>query len=390
MPKAKQKKAKRKRPTEAGEDLALTIELAEEGDSYWQLKLAEKYNEGTEIPKNEAEAFRWYLAAAEQGKSDAMYPVANAYFCGLGVEQSKKEALKWASRLAYPETTEAFSKTYMSQMLNAQILMAGIYYTPGELYDPVTAYGWLLLAICYGQPWNVEETQFNYEIRQIEIRTNRVVTETLADASFQPPAQFRRIPRAMPDGADNHLGRFLFDDEINGIRPRLRKFGFAGQPAGETKSFGVVANCFEKSPQLLGESLANSRLALVIKVNGLGKFPLGILFNDDPKTHRLARNRFSMSATTSSSGRQRSGCASARSARRSSSAICSGVSSSSNFSRSCSKTSRCSSNGSRFTCSMTCVALMAVIYSVDSFVQAGFFARADSSFIIQPSSFCQA
>ena len=38
------------------------------------------------------------------------------------------------------------------------------------------------------------------KIRQIEIRTNRSVTETLAGVSLQPPAQFRRIPRAVENG----------------------------------------------------------------------------------------------------------------------------------------------------------------------------------------------
>ena len=212
------------------------------------------------------------------------------------------------------------------------------------------------------------------KIRQIGLRTNRIVTETLAGVSFQPSPQSCRIPRAMPDGADNHFGSLAFDNEEYGIRPRVWHFGFLGQPAGEGKASGVLANRFEKSPQFLGESLADTWLALVIKSRRLGEFPFSLLLNDHPKTHRAARNRFSISATTSSSGRQRSGCASARSARRSSSAICSGVSVSSNLSRSCSKTSRCSSNGSRSSCAKTWAwaALMALIYSVDSFTQAEF------------------
>jgi hypothetical protein len=204
------------------------------------------------------------------------------------------------------------------------------------------------------------------KIRQIELRTKRIVTAPLASFSFQPSPQFRRIPRAMPDGADNHFGSLAFDHEEYGIRPRIWHFGFLGQPTGEGKSFRVLANRFEKTLQLFGESLADSRLVLVVKNNRVGEFPFRFLFDDHPKTHRLARNRFSMSATTSSSGRQSSGCASARSARRSSSAICSGVSSSSNLSRSCSKTSRCSSNGSWSSCSKTWawLALMPLIYSV--------------------------
>ncbi len=243
-------------------------------------------------------------------------------------------------------------------------------------------------------------------IRQIDLRTNRIVTEsaergcpsrststlvrtlessqdllpieaaaggTPALRLFQPPAQFRRIPRVVPDGADNYFRDCGFDYKKNGIRPRFRKSGFAGQPADHAKSFRVFTNDFEKGAQVAGKSLTDPRFASVVEVNRLGKFLLCFFFNDDAKRHCLARNRFSMSATTSSSGRQSSGCASARSARQSSSAICPGVrvsSKPSNFSRRCSKTSRCSSNGSFSTCSKTWVALMAAIYPFDLPAQA--------------------
>ena len=194
------------------------------------------------------------------------------------------------------------------------------------------------------------------KIRQIELRTNRIVTETLAGISFQPSPQFRWIARTMPDGADDYFGSMAFDNEEYGIRPRLWHFGFLSQPTGEGKSFRVLANRFEETLQLFGESLTDSRLAFIVKNNGLGEFPFCFFFDDHPKTHRVARNRFSMSATTSSSGRQSSGCASARSARWSSSAICSGVSSSSKSrttSRIFSKASCCSANGSLQNCSTT-------------------------------------
>src|ERR1035437_6896672 len=136
------------------------------------------------------------------------------------------------------------------------------------------------------------------KIRQIELRTNRIVTETLAGFSFQPSPQFRRIPRAMPDGADNHLGSLAFDNEEYGIRPRVWHFGFLCQPTGKWEAVRVLANGFEKSLQLFGESLADSRLAFVVKNNRIGEFTFGLLLNDHPKTHRVARNRFSISATT--------------------------------------------------------------------------------------------
>ena len=200
---------------------------------------------------------------------------------------------------------------------------------------------------------------------------NGLASAILPGVSFQPPAQFRRISRTMPDGADNHLGSLVFNDEKYRIWPRGGHFCFLSQPAGKGKAGGVLANGFEKSLQIFGESLTDSRLAPVIKFDGLGKFPFRLRLDGNAQTHRPARNGFSRSATTSSSGRQRSGCASARSARRSSSAICSGVSRSSNLSRSCSKTSRCSSNGSRSSCSKTWIwaALMSLIYPVTGAMQ---------------------
>jgi TPR repeat protein len=144
------------------QDFASTLELAREGNPLDQIALAEMYLEGTKIPKNEAEAFRWYLAAASQGDCQGMYNVGVSYFQGLGVERNTNEAIKWLSRLAYPETTEDCSG--LSLMLYAQMFMAAIYRIPGETYDPATAYGWLLLAICYGQPWNVTATPFNARI----------------------------------------------------------------------------------------------------------------------------------------------------------------------------------------------------------------------------------
>ena len=60
------------------------------------------YLEGTKIPKNEAEAFRWYLAAAAQGDSKGMFNVGASYVHGLGVEPDKNEAIKWLFQISLP------------------------------------------------------------------------------------------------------------------------------------------------------------------------------------------------------------------------------------------------------------------------------------------------
>lgn len=145
--------------------------MAEEGSARFQLRLAEIYREGKTVPKNDAEAFRWFLCAANQGEVMAFNPVAESFFHGLGTNRDLRAAHKWASRLAFPETTEAPTKTYMSLMLNAQVTMAAIHNTPGELYDKVKAYAWVLLAICYGQPSFTGITPVNLPL--VEAEDNR-------------------------------------------------------------------------------------------------------------------------------------------------------------------------------------------------------------------------
>ena len=97
------------------------------------------------------------------------------------------------------------------------------------------------------------------KIRQIELRTNRIVTEAVAGArlcepqparfannqnnfesvlycevaagrrpalrSLQPSPQFRRIPRTVPDRKNFNFAMFHIDREVNRVRPRRWHFG---------------------------------------------------------------------------------------------------------------------------------------------------------------------
>ena len=211
------------------------------------------------------------------------------------------------------------------------------------------------------------------KIRQIELRTNRIVTETLAGFSFQPSPQFRWIPRPMPDRKNFHLTMLGVHGKINRVRPRRWNFGFPGSGGSAKKSFGLVSKCVEQFPKRNIQPMTDSRLALVIKHHGFMPVLFSGSLNYDRKSHFLARRRSSISAKTWSTGLPRPGFFSASSARRSSSATCSGVSSGSNSSRRRAKTWYCSSNGSLLICSKTCAALMAAIYSFDLSAQAGVF-----------------
>ena len=212
-------------------------------------------------------------------------------------------------------------------------------------------------------------------------RLTRAQYEAFSPPLFQPSPEFGGIPTAMPDGADNHFTGFRFDCVINRIRP-IQNFSLTGQACGAGKSFRISANLPKNTKDVAGKSLSKPGFSFIIKVNCVGEFSFGSFFNDGPKDHRLARYRFSISATTSSKGRQRSGCLKASSARRSSSAICSGVNSSSNSPNSwriCSTTSCCSSGGNRRICSKISAALMPQKYPNLPRNQAGITCPIDSA-----------
>ena len=210
------------------------------------------------------------------------------------------------------------------------------------------------------------------KIRQIEIRTNRIVTETLAGRLFQPPAQLVRVPRAMPDRQDFDFVMVRIYCEINGVWPRSGQLGFSRLSRCSRKSSRITRQALEKNLECIIKPQTEPRFLSLVPVYSLIPFAFGCSIRNDPECHFLARIRFLISAETSAIGVPRPGCLSASSARRSSSATCSGVKSSSNLSRRCSKTSRCSSNGSFSICSKTWAALMPAIYTLDGRAQAAF------------------
>ena len=200
-----------------------------------------------------------------------------------------------------------------------------------------------------------------------------IANETLARRLFQSPPQFRRIPCAMKNGS--HIDGIQFNRIVNAVFAKFFESHFVSVGRGEAKSFRELQNLLEGGVNFPSEFFTQAGTLCFIPCCRVFKFQAGKRRENDSAFHalRLLRRSWS-SACTVSHGMPRSGCCRSSSARRSNSASCSGVGSASNFSRSCSKTSRCSSNGSFSTCSMICAALMAAIYSVDSRVQAGVFA----------------
>ena len=69
--------------------------LAEQGNADAQFNLAFLYRNGQGVPRDNAEAGRWFRLAAEQGDADAQYNLAFIYDTGAGVAQDEAAAVRW-------------------------------------------------------------------------------------------------------------------------------------------------------------------------------------------------------------------------------------------------------------------------------------------------------
>ncbi len=87
--------------------------LAEQGDAMAQYYLGFMYFEGLGVPKNDAEAVKWYRKAADQGIARAQYELGLMYFRGLGVPRDRAEAYFWwtlAAARGYRKASEWLKK----------------------------------------------------------------------------------------------------------------------------------------------------------------------------------------------------------------------------------------------------------------------------------------
>ena len=95
--------------------LQIWEQLAEQGNSAAQYNLALMYTKAQGVPKNDAEALKWYRRAAGGGHAPAQLHLGLMYDKGLGVAQNFALAMKW-HRLAAGQGDAA-----------AQITLAEIY-----------------------------------------------------------------------------------------------------------------------------------------------------------------------------------------------------------------------------------------------------------------------
>ena len=74
--------------------------IAEQNDPLAQHALGLMYAEGASVPRDRAEAARWYAKAAEQGLAQSQYNLAVSYYTGIGVRQDYALAAQWYRKAA--------------------------------------------------------------------------------------------------------------------------------------------------------------------------------------------------------------------------------------------------------------------------------------------------
>ena len=84
--------------------------LAQTGDTRYQEELALMYSDGKFVPKDYAEAVKWFRKAAERGNSECQYNLGTMYDNGQGAPQDYVEAYKWYNLAAAQGVTNAIHR----------------------------------------------------------------------------------------------------------------------------------------------------------------------------------------------------------------------------------------------------------------------------------------
>lgn len=151
------------RTTKSGDgkfSLLKLIRDAESGDPASQIALADLYESGDRIDRNDTEAARWLREAASHGEGEAAYRLANAYKTGRGLPLSKVDAYCWyviAAKTGHAESEQQI-RTLTPQLTDRDI--ANVRYQLGQMHlngigtrpDKPGAFFWFRLAEVAGNP----------------------------------------------------------------------------------------------------------------------------------------------------------------------------------------------------------------------------------------------
>jgi len=113
-----------KTPIASARTLEELMSAADQGDAKAQHSLGLRYDHGTLVPHDGAQAAKWYRKSAEQGNADAQYNLGQLYHHGRGVVQDFAEAYFWLNLAAAQNPEFSTMRDYVAQMLPSDILVA--------------------------------------------------------------------------------------------------------------------------------------------------------------------------------------------------------------------------------------------------------------------------
>jgi len=114
---------------------------AQAGDPVAQGSLGKAYEDGSGVTQSDAQAVKWYRAAADQGNAEAQNRLGLMYRLGRGVAEDKSEAVRWYKKAAKQKNAAAIFN-----------LGTAYYNGDGVGIDDVAASAWFLLAQSFGSP----------------------------------------------------------------------------------------------------------------------------------------------------------------------------------------------------------------------------------------------
>ena len=167
---------------------------AARGDTSAQLELADRYDLGDGVPRDEIEAAKWIRRAAEKGDVSAQMKLGALYDLGRGVLRDLKEANKWVRRAAEQgspagqlalaimyaegrgvrrdrkEAVKWYRYAAEQDEASAQYALGQLYYLGrGVARDRVEAYKWLSLAASDWESFGRERDQLAGRMKPSEL-----------------------------------------------------------------------------------------------------------------------------------------------------------------------------------------------------------------------------
>jgi S1-C subfamily serine protease len=176
-----------------------------EGDTFAQYRLGRCYYLGQGVPKDSAEAVKWFRKAANQGNASAQCALGVCYGVGQGVLQDHFEAARW-----YRKAAEQGNAS--SQYLFGVCCYAGL----GAAKSDEQAYKWFNIAATYG-----DEITAKYAFRARDLLSPilsraEIVEAQREAADFVPQIESQSSvtsPAAPKDGSPRSSGTGFFVSE---------------------------------------------------------------------------------------------------------------------------------------------------------------------------------